>query len=60
MQQTRLCVDEFDGSDEDYDDDWYWDDTVGKVTKRNPAPGGRNTQVCYARNRWFHKEKLPP
>lgn len=38
-------VDEFDDSGDNSEDDWDWDDMMGKVTKGNLVPGGKNTQV---------------
>ncbi|XP_060100179.1 serine/threonine-protein kinase RIO1 isoform X2 [Heteronotia binoei] len=49
MQPSHLYVeayvDEFDDSGEDSEDDWDWDDRMGKVTKGNLVSGGRNTQA---------------
>uniref|UniRef100_A0ACB8FC55 Uncharacterized protein n=1 Tax=Sphaerodactylus townsendi TaxID=933632 RepID=A0ACB8FC55_9SAUR len=58
MQPSHLYpeadVDEFDDSGEDNEDDWDWDDSVGKVTKRNLVSGGRNTQVRCGKN-WCYR-----
>ncbi|KAG8133298.1 putative Serine-threonine-protein [Naja naja] len=38
-------VDESDESSEDEEGGWDWDDEMGKLTKTNPMPGGRNLQA---------------
>ncbi|XP_048364478.1 serine/threonine-protein kinase RIO1-like [Sphaerodactylus townsendi] len=72
MQPSHLYpeadVDEFDDSGEDNEDDWDWDDSVGKVTKRNLVSGGRNTQhghiytrdLAYSSCRYFEVIKGLP
>ncbi|XP_066480281.1 serine/threonine-protein kinase RIO1 [Tiliqua scincoides] len=47
-QQSHECIeedaDESNDSGEDEEDDWDWDDAIGKLTKRNPLSAGRNPQ----------------
>lgn len=56
-QKTHVYLEEDSGesndSGEDEEDDWDWDDAMGKLTKRNLVTAGRNPQVCCLRNVWL-------